>query len=87
MGICVFLSNQKVQRVDAKAIEVLVPSPPSAPPPSAPPPSAPPAELGVVELLEKQIADTKKVAELRRQLAEAQALIDAPTRSTWNPLF
>ena len=82
MGICVFLSNQKVQRVDAKAIEVLVPSPPSAPPPSAPP-----AELGVVELLEKQIADTKKVAELRRQLAEAQALLDAPTRSTWNSLF
>jgi hypothetical protein len=78
MGICVFLYNQKLQRVDAGEI---APAPPSAPPPSSAPsapPSAPPppfAPLDEVEELVKQLAKTKKVAELKRQLAEAQALL------------
>jgi hypothetical protein len=79
MAIGVFLSNQKVQRVDTGVI---------AP---APPPSlaslevtVPPTEPDEVDELEKQITKAKKVANLKRQLAEA---LEEPTpRSNWNLL-
>jgi hypothetical protein len=52
--------------------------------------TAPPAEVDEAELLEKQIAKTKKVADLQKQLAEAQALLEEaqapPPRSNWNLL-
>jgi hypothetical protein len=86
MGICVFLYNQKLQRVDAGEIAPSPPPPPSSLP--APPPPSLPAyvPLDVVEELEKLLARTKMVAELKRQLAEA--IEDpTPTRSTWNSLF
>ena len=83
MGICVFLYNQKLQRIDTG---VIAPAPPptSPPPASLPTPPPPSASLDEVEELEKQIAKAKKVAELMRLLAEA--IEDTtPTRSTWNP--
>ena len=80
MGICVFLYNQKLQRIDTGVI--LPPSPPTSL--LGPPPLPPSAPLDEVEALEKQIAKAKKVAELKRLLAEA--IEDTtPTRSTWNP--
>jgi hypothetical protein len=82
MGICVFLYKQKLQRVDAGEI---------APSTISPSPSlislevtVPTTEPDEVEELVKQIAKAKKVADLKRQLAEA---LEEPTaRSTWNPL-
>jgi len=74
---------QKLQRVDTGAIT------PPPPPPSAPassPASSLPAPLGEIEDLENQIAKAKKVTDLRRQLAEAQALLEdplPPSRPTW----
>ena len=101
MGICLFLYNQKLQRVEAGeilALPVLPPASPVLPPPVLPPPivllpppppaSVPPAELEEEDQLEKQIAQSKKVLDLRRQLAEAKALLEeepAP-RSSWNIL-
>ena len=80
MGICAFLYNQKLQRIDTG---VIAPAPPLASSPASSPPS-PSAPLDEVEALEKQIAKAKKVAELKRLLAEA--IEDTtPTRSTWNP--
>jgi hypothetical protein len=87
MGICVFLCIQKLQRVDTGAITPPPPSPPRSAPPAPLPPSA---SLDEVEDLEKLLAKTKKVTELKRQLAEAQALLEdplPPSRSTWNSLF
>ena len=82
MGICVFLCIQKLQRVDTGAI---TPPPPSAP--SAPLP--PSASLDEVEELEKELAKTKRIAELKRLLAEAQGALEEPSasRSTWNLPF
>ena len=83
MGICVFLCMQKLQRVETG---VIAPAP-SSPPRSAPPAPLPPsASLDEVEDLEKLLAKTKKVTELKRQLAEAQALLEdplPPSRPTW----
>ena len=88
MGICVFLYNQKLQRIDAGEVLPLAPSTRSA---SSPPPSltslevtVPPTEPDEVEELVKQLAKTKKVAELKRQLAEAQALLEDPTPARFN---
>jgi hypothetical protein len=84
MGICVFLYNQKLQRIDTGVI-----APPSPPTSLLGPPSLPPsASLDEVEELEKQIAKAKKVAELKRLLAEAQGAFEEPppSCSTWNPL-
>jgi hypothetical protein len=69
---------QKLQRVDTGAI-----TPPSAPPAHS-------ASLDEVEDLEKQLVKTKKIAELKRLLAEAQQALEdplPPSRSNWNPLF
>ena len=73
-----FVCIQKLQRVDTGAIS---PPPPSAPalPPSAPAP--PSASFDEVEDLEKQLVKAKRIAELKRELAEAQE--DPPPRSTW----
>ena len=100
MGVCVFLCIQKLQRVDTGTISPPPPSapalPPSAPslPPSAPalPPSAPAppsASFDEVDELEKQLAKTKRIAELKRLLAEAQGALEEPSasRSTWNLPF
>ena len=81
-----FVCMQKLQRVDTG---VIAPPPPSAPalPPSAPalpPPSAsapPSASFDEVDELEKQLVKAKRIAELKRELAEAQE--DPPPRSTW----
>jgi len=73
---------QKLQRVDTGAIERA----PSAPPLASSPASSLPAPLGEIEDLENQIAKAKKVTDLRRQLAEAQALLEdplPPSRPTW----
>ena len=82
MGICVFLCMQKLQRVDTG---VIAPAPPPSAPASSPspaPPSAPPsASLDEVDELEKQLVKAKRIAELKRELAEAQE--DPPPRSTW----
>ena len=70
---------QKLQRVETG---VIAPAPTS---PSAPP-LPPSSSLDEVEDLEKQLAKTKKVADLKRQLAEAQALLEdplPPSRPTW----
>ena len=81
MGICVFLCIQKLQRVDTGAI-----TPPSPPRSASRGPLPPSASLDEVEDLEKLLAKTKKVTELKRQLAEAQALLEdplPPSRPTW----
>ena len=87
MGICVFLCMQKLQRVDTG---VIAPTPPLSAPASSPspaPPSAPPsASLDEVEELEKQLAKTKRIADLKRLLAEAQQALEdplPPSRPTW----
>ena len=85
MGICVFLCIQKLQRVDTGVIALppppLASSPASSPalPPSAPAP--PSASFDEVEDLEKQLVKAKRIAELKRELAEAQE--DPSPRSTW----
>ena len=87
MGICVFLCIQKLQRVDTGVIAL--PPPPLASSPASSPASSLPAPLGEIEELEKELAKTKKIADLKRQLAEAQALLEdplPPSRSNWNPL-
>ena len=77
---------QKLQRIDAGEI---------APSTISPSPSlislevtVPTAEVDEEEVLVKQIAKAKKVADLRRQLAEAQGAFEEPppSRSNWNPL-
>ena len=81
MGICVFLCIHKLQRVDTGAITP--PSPPRSAPPAHLPPSA---SLDEVEELEKQLAKTNKIAELKRLLAEAQQALEdplPPSRPTW----
>ena len=86
MGICVFLYNQKLQRIDAGEVLPLAPSTRSASSPA----SSLPAPLGEIEELENQIAKTKKIADLKRLLAEAQQALEdplPPSRSTWNSLF
>ena len=83
MGFCVFLCIQKLQRVDTGVIAL--PPPPLASSPA----SSLPAPLGEIEELENQIAKTKKIAELKRLLAEAQGALEEPSasRSTWNLPF
>jgi hypothetical protein len=77
---------QKLQRVDTG---VIAPTP-SSPPRSAPSASLPPsASFDEEEQLLKQIAKTKKIADLKRQLTEAQQALEdplPPSRSNWNPL-
>jgi len=88
MGICVFLCIQKLQRVDTGVIAL--PPPPLASSPASSPASSLPAPLGEIEELEKELAKTKKIADLKRQLAEAQQALEdplPPSRSTWNSLF
>jgi uncharacterized iron-regulated membrane protein len=87
MGICVFLCIQKLQRVDTGVIAL--PPPPLASSPASSPASSLPAPLGEIEELENQIAKTKKIAELKRLVAEAQGALEEPStsRSTWNIPF
>jgi len=77
---------QKLQRVDTGAI---TPPPPSAPPSAPPAPLPPSASLDEVEELEKELAKTKRIAELKRLLVEAQGALEEPSasRSTWNLPF
>ena len=86
MGVCVFLCIQKLQRVDTGTMSPPPPSAPALPPsaPALPPPSAsapPSASFDEVDELEKQLVKAKRIAELKRELAEAQE--DPPPRSTW----
>ena len=79
-----FVCMQKLQRVDAG--KIALPPPPLASSPASSPASSLPAPLGEIEDLENQIAKAKKVTDLRRQLAEAQALLEdplPPSRPTW----
>jgi len=74
---------QKLQRVDTG---VIAPTPPPSAPASSPSPAPPSASLDEVEELEKQLAKTNKIAELKRLLAEAQQALEdplPPSRPTW----
>jgi hypothetical protein len=78
---------QKLQRVDTGAITP--PPPPPSAPASSPAPLPPSASLDEVEELEKELAKTKRIAELKRLLVEAQGALEEPSasRSTWNLPF
>ena len=78
---------QKLQRVDAG--EIALPPPPLASSPASSPASSLLAPLGEIEELEKELAKTKRIAELKRLLVEAQGALEEPSasRSTWNLPF